>query len=186
MIKMPNDKIFYAIAALAGVCILVAGGYLAGIQTGDAKAVARLNGIVVELQEENARLSAAKTKKENEIAEQVSRANRAEQERINAIKTNSHQSARIKNLQRELDRISNATQGDNSRIIILDLDAFERVREGVRRGGQPEADPASAISSDLSSLETYRYLPDPACLWGRNPQHNEGRWGRISGMPQSI
>ena len=175
---MINEKVIVAIVAVLQICLSVWGGSLYGRADERAKANAR----AVEIQQENDRLAQKIAERENQVAEQASRAERAEQERIDAIKTNSHQTKEIARLQKLVD----SRKDRDAKYIILDVDAYKRMREAVRRGGQAKADPANSVSADISAIEGYRYLPDPACLWRRNPQDHEGRRSRLSRMSQAI
>ena len=171
---------------ILGVILIIAGAFLAGLFVGDSKghtrALAEGNARVVELQKMLSRASQELTQAENKIAEQVSRANQAEKERINAIQTTDHQSERIQSLQAEIDRLT----GDSSRLIILDLDAYKRVREAVRGSGQTTLEPSSSISENFSATAPYRYLPCPSNLWRRGAENYEGRRSRLQGMQYAL
>lgn len=152
---MPNKAL---VTIIFGVLLLAGGAYLAGLFVGDSKgytrALAEGNARAVELQKMLSRASHELTQAENKIAEQVSRANQAEKERIRAIKTNDHQSERIVALQRELDRLAavDRAEGDNH-LIVVDANAIERVwDEAVRGGGQPHFEPAGAVQARLPAI----------------------------------
>ena len=160
---------------ILGVLLLCAGSFYMGESKGHTRAIAEGNAKVAELQNVLSQRTTELHRAVNRLAEETSRAKQAEKERIDAISTNDHQSERIKNLQRELDRLANLEPADNH-YIVVDTDAIKRVlTETMRGGGQTGFITPRTVQAYLSAdTAVYPAVLNGECLrWRRDTGDHE-------------